>query len=124
MSSNVDNPGYTFFSSKCQSQNGGIDLYVKTSLGPVPRPELDSASDEYETTSAGIENPKDRNVLICCAYRHPSTKIEHFTECLQMPLSNPLAENKLVFILGDFNINLQNYDSHAPVCDFVSVLLL
>ena len=120
----MENPGYTFFSSKCQSQNGGIDLYVKTSLGPVPRPELDSASDEYETTSAGIENPKDRNVLICCAYRHPSTKIEHFTEYLQMSLSSPLAANKHVVILGDFNVNLQNYDSHTPVCNFISNLLL
>ena len=123
LSTNVNIPGYTFLSSKSQSQNGGVGLYIKTCLGPVPRPELDSNSDEYETVWAEIENPKDKNILICCAYRHPSTEIEHFTEHLQSSLSNPSVANKHVFILGDFNINLLNYDSHTPTFDFFSLLL-
>ena len=36
---NIPIPGYTFLSSKSQSQNGGVSLYVKTSLDPVPRPD-------------------------------------------------------------------------------------
>ena len=123
LSTNVDIPGYTFLSSKSQSQNGGVGLYVKTSLDPVPRPELDTITDEFETVWAEIENPKDKNVLICCACRHPNTEIQHFTEYIQMSLSNPLAANISVFILGDFNINLLHYDPHTPTGDFVSVLL-
>ena len=61
--------------------------------------------------------------MICCAYRHPSSEIEHFNEYIQRTLSNPSVANKHVFIMGDFNINLLNYDSHTPTCDFVSVLL-
>ena len=110
---NVTIPGYTFLSSKSQSQNGGVGLYIKTSLDPVPRPDLDSASDEYERIWAEIETSKDKNILICCAYRHPCTKIEHFTEYIQRILSNPSIANKQVFILYDFNINLLNYDSHT-----------
>ena len=123
LSTNVDIPGCTFFSSKSQSQNGGVGLYVKTCLGPVSRPELDGNSEEYETVLAKIENPKGKNILICCAYRHPSTEIDHFTEHLQRSLSNPLLANKHVFILGDFNINLLNFDFHTPTSDFVSLLL-
>ena len=72
-------PGCTFLSSKSKSQNGGVGLYIKTCLAPIPRPDLDSDSDECETVWAEIENSKDKNILICCAYRHPSTEIEHFT---------------------------------------------
>ena len=72
---------------------------------------------------AEIENSNDKNILICCAYRHPSTDIEHFTEYLQKSLSNQSVANKHVFLLGDFNINLLNYDSHTATCDFVSLLL-
>ena len=37
---NVTLPGYTFLSSKSQIQNGGVGLYIKSSLDPVPRPDL------------------------------------------------------------------------------------
>ena len=120
---NVTLPGYTFLSSKSQSQNGGLGLYIKSSLDPVPRPDLNSISDEYETMWAEVETYREKNILICCAYHHPSTEIEHFTEYIQRTLSNPTVTTKQVFILGDFNINLLNYDSHTPTNDFVSLLL-
>ena len=122
LSTNVDIPGYTFLSLKSQSQNGGVGLYIKICLGPVPRPDLDSDSDEYETVWAEIESSKQSNILICCAYRHPSTDIENFTECIQRTSSNPTVANKRVFILVDFNINLLNYDSHTSTRDFISLL--
>ena len=86
-------------------------------MGPDPRLDLVSDSDEYKTVWAEIENSKDKNILICCAYRHPNSEIEHFNEYIQRTVAN-----KHVFILGDFNINLLNYDSHTPTCDFVSLL--
>ena len=51
-SENVNNPGYNVLSTKSQSQNGGVGLYIKTCLGPVPRPDLVSDSEEYETVLA------------------------------------------------------------------------
>ena len=100
----------------------GVGLYIKTCFGAIPRPDLDSNCEEYERVWAEIENSNDKNILICCAYRHPSTEIENFTEYLQKIPSNPSIANKHVFILGDFNINLLNYDSHTPTCDSVSLL--
>ena len=38
-------------------------------------------------------------------------------------MSYPSLATKHAFILGDFNINLLNYNSHTPTCDFVSLLL-
>ena len=67
LSTNVDIPGYDFFSSKSNSQNDGVGLYIKTSLGPVHRSDLKSDSDEYETVWTEIESSKERNILICCS---------------------------------------------------------
>ena len=65
---NVNIPGYILLSTKSQSQNGGVGLYIKTCLGPVPRLDFVGDSDEYETVWAEIGNSKDKNILIFCAY--------------------------------------------------------
>ena len=61
LSTNVNIPGYTFLSTKSKSQNHGVGLYIKTCLGPIPRPELDSNSDDYETVWVEIDNSKDKS---------------------------------------------------------------
>ena len=60
VSTNVNMAGYTFLSTKSHCQNGGFGLYIKTILGPVPRPDLVSDSDDYETVWAKIENSKTK----------------------------------------------------------------
>ena len=67
-----------------------------------------------------IENRNGKNYLFCCVYRHPSSNIDIFCDYLQEVLSNPAVCNKLVFILGDFNINLLNYNSDTPTSNFVN----
>ena len=46
-------------------------------------------------------------------YRHPSSDLGNFGDYLHEILSNPAVSNKQVFILGDFNVNLLNYNSHT-----------
>ena len=123
VSTNVNISGYSFFSTKSKSQNGGVGLYIKTGLGPVPRPDLNASTDHYETVWVEIENTKDKNILICCAYRHPSYDPEIFTDYMQDLLSNSSVTNKQVYILGDFNIDLLNYDSHISTGNFVILFL-
>ena len=64
-------------------------------------------------------NKYDKNFLICCVYRHPRSAIDNLTSHFQNVLSK-LSSNKLVFIMGDFNINLLGYASHTPTSDFVN----
>ena len=46
------------------------------------------------------------NQKVCCAYRHPSSSSERFTEPVETVLNNLAGENNNIFILVDFNINL------------------
>ena len=68
-----------------------------------------------------VNNTGGKNFSFCCAYRHPDTdmgkRTDHFKSIL------PKLINKKIFIMGDFNINLLNFDSHSPTTEFVNNLL-
>ena len=115
-------PGYSCFSCQSHSQNGGVALYVKSGLAPIPRPDLGKDSTDFESVWVEVENSDGKNYLFCCTYRHPSSTIDSFSEYLQEILSIPTAPNKQVFILGDFNINLLNHNSSTPITNYVNFL--
>ena len=120
--SNIDISGYTFLKTKSATQNGGVGLYIKDSLTFEPRNDLQSCTNEFETVWVEIENTNDKNFLICCVYRHPNSNIDSLTVHFQNVLSK-LTSNKSLFVMGDFNINLLDYASHTPTCDFVNNFL-
>ena len=117
---NVEIPGYCYFPYQSHSQNGGVALYVKSGLNPILRPDLCKDSTDFECVWVEIENSNGKNYLFCCAYRHPSSSFDSFSEYLQEVLSNQAVFNKQVFILGDFNINLLNYNSSTPITNYVN----
>ena len=112
--------GCNFFTTKSLTQNGGVGLYVEASLISSLRNDLNSSCESFETIWVEIEIKNHTNLLLCCANRHPSSPIENLTNYLLDTL--PKVVNKQVFIMGDFNINLLNDDSHTPTNDFVNTL--
>ena len=60
--------------------------------------------------------------MCCCAYRHPSSSPERFTEHIETILHNLARENKNIFLLGDFNINVLNCANHPASENFLNML--
>ena len=75
---NIDIDGYIFYSSKSLSQNGGVGLYVKTSINSMERADLNHQCDDFETIWIETDVLNDKNLLFCCAYRHLSNKYIHW----------------------------------------------
>ena len=119
---NVHIPGYSHFTCKSQSQNGGVALYVKRSLSPIPRPDLGKDCTDFEAVWVKVDNKTEKNYLFCSAYRQPNSSISTFDEYLQEILSLPSVCSKQVFILGDFNSNLLDYNSNTLTRNFVTFL--
>ena len=115
---NVSIEEYNHYDTKSSSQNGGVRLYVKKSLNSKLCNNLSLNCDEFEAVWIEIDNKLGKIFLFCCIYRHPGSDIEKFTEYLKYTL--PKLINKKVFMMGDFNINLLNFNSHAPTNDFVN----
>eukprot|EP00794_Sanderia_malayensis_P013289 gene13290-14664_t len=106
LKSNVDLPGYKFYHTPSHSAAGGVGIYVKQNLTANKRDDLSTCNVDFETIWIEIDNPRSKNILCCCAYRHPSSDISKFTD----PVTE---EDKSVHILGDFNIDLLHYGDHT-----------
>ena len=59
-------------------------------------------------------NPKKSNI-VGEIYKHPSMDLTDFnSNCVNNLLEKISKEQKSVLLLGDFNINLMNYNVHNP----------
>ena len=103
------------------SQNGGVGVYVKTSLLSSKHDDLSIKCDGFETVWVEVKNRGIKNFLFFCIYRHPRSDIN--TLLLHFSMILPQLINKQVCIMGDFNINSLKYDSHTPTFDFMNILL-
>ena len=119
---NPEISGYQFYNTPSHSSAGGVGIYVKSDLIANKRDDLCISNNDFETIWIEIKNSKTKNILCCCAYRHPSSDISKFAEYFQSTLTNLVKENKLVAIMGDFNIDLLKYDSNTNINDFVNMM--
>ena len=68
-------------------------------------------------------NPKKSNIIAGAIYKHPSMNLADFnSNYLNNLLEKISKEQKFVFLLGDFNINLMNYNVHNPANQFLDSL--
>ena len=74
---------------------------------------------ELESTFIEIANPRKPNIIVRVIYRHPSMDLADFNcNYLNKLLENTSKEQKSIFLLGDFNVNLLNYNEHNETNDF------
>ena len=106
---------YSHESCPTESASGGTLLYISNNLSYKPRNDLCIyKSTELESTFIEILSQKKTNVIVCCIYRHPHMSLNEFNDYYINNLLDKLSkENKTVFLLGDFNIDLLNYDQHS-----------
>ena len=87
--------GYNLHSQPSSSAAGGVALYTSKSLNAVKRTDLSVTNEEFETVWVEIKNIKSKNILCCCAYRHPSSPPERFTEHIETVLHNLVGEKRI-----------------------------
>ena len=118
--------GYTGEHAYRQNRSGGgVSIFVRSETDYTLRSDLNTFSNCME--SIFIELPKDyvkseKNIIIGVIYRPPGTEIDSFITELNICLDKIGLENKLVYLTGDFNINLINYESHQPTSMFLDTL--
>ena len=119
--SNINFAGYSFESCPTVSSTGGTGIYVKNSLSYTPRPDLQIYKPfELESNFVEIINPKRSNIIVGCVYRHPCMGLNEFNDdYLNVLLEKLSKENKTIFILGDFNVDLLKYDKNNSTNDFL-----
>ena len=122
ISDNIELPGCKFHHTPSNSAAGGLGIYVKSDLKANKRDDLSFTNDDFETIWIEIDNSKAKNILCCCAYRHPSSDISKFSDHFQETFSKLENDNKLIFVTGDFYINLLNLENHTPTNEFINMI--
>ena len=85
------------------------------------RDDLTSFDDHCESLFIEIDKSvfgSGRDLLIAVIYRPPNTDMKLFIDAMSDVLEKVQQENKLLYLVGDYNINLLNVDSHSLTVDF------
>ena len=61
---------------------------------------------------------KRENFLCGCFYRHANPDVYNFMDYLESTFLKVNQQKYQVFVLGDFNIDLLQYESHSYTNDF------
>ena len=88
----------------------------------LKRDDLSLNSDICESLFIEIYSPGRKNINVGVLYRPPTVHPVDFIESFDDFLHLINQENKLTFFMGDFNIDLLQYESHQATQDFVNSL--
>ena len=124
LTSNINLQNYYLQFTPTESNAGGALLYIAKHLSYKPRTDLNlRTANQLESTFIEIINSRKSNIIVGCLYKHPSMDVSEFNKNYLNTLLDELSkENKQVFLLGDFNINLLNYNDHQPTNEFLDSL--
>ena len=112
---------YNFVSQTTVSNVGGVGLYVRENLKYILRHDLSLSDETFQGLWIEVET-SDRKLICEVVYRHPRNQIDSFVNYSYQCLDKIQQENKICVIMGDFNINLNNYTSHASTKNFVNTI--
>ena len=109
-------PNFSHQFTPTESTAGGTLLYIAYHL--AYQKELLRIKFYIQTT-----NPSSTNIIVGCIYRHPTMALNEFNYYYLNSLLEKLAkEQKTVFLLGDFNIDLLKYEEHKATNEFLDSL--
>ena len=110
--------------SRTAKKGGGLAIYSQNCLNFKLRNDLSDINDHLESLFIEVNKSpfKSFKPLIGVIYRPPNTDPSLFIEALTSLLDTIKAENRPCYIMGDFNLNLLNCDSHPPTQQFLDTM--
>ena len=105
---NIDIAGYNFFHTDSKMAAGGAGIYIFAKHCKVnSRKDLEINQELVESCWIEVDTPirRKKPIVIGCIYRHPKSNFEQFAENLEEILRNLNQDKRLVYILGDTNID-------------------
>ena len=102
-----------------------IGVFLKSNCNFCSRDDVVIFNNHFESVFLEIPNNvfnTRKNIIIGVIYLPPGTDMDMFNSEFSNLLNAIKTENKLCYLLGDYNINLLNYDSHELTAGFINSL--
>ena len=106
-------------------KGGGVGIFLDNNIPYQIRSNLCLTDDVSECVFIEIDKEifkRDKNIIIGVIYRPPNSDLDAFNSSISLLLSELMQENKHCYIMGDYNINLLNYENHQLTAEFVDQL--
>ena len=87
------------------------------------REDLGVTKDDFEMVCVEFLSQTDKNTICCCVYRHPNTDVQEFLDFIDNLLQKVTKERKSVLLMGDFNLNLLNYEIRSDTNDLMNSVI-
>ena len=98
---------------------GGICIFIHESTDFKERKDLSISKNNIEILSTKITN-KTKNIIISFVYRPSNSSLKEFKNSLKPIFDNIRRNNKDLYLVWDFNINVLDYESNVKVNNFVN----
>ena len=121
---NIELENYSIEQTPAEIAAGGALLYISKRLSYQNNLNIYMPG-KFESILIEIVRPKSSNIIVRCIYKkHSSLQVNNFTNDIILPLLGNLNKesSKKNFFLGDFNIDLLQYETFEPVNNFVDTL--
>lgn len=112
---------YAYHVFRGHRSHGGVSMFVSDHLNSIQLLEHSYIHDEIEINSVDV-HVSNKTYTICGIYRphFKHNRVDCFSEKLsEILLSNDLR-GKQIILMGDFNINLLELDTHPPTHNFLT----
>ena len=106
-------------------KGGSVGLFIKKDIPYMYICDLFSPEPIFESLFIEIDKHVFRqqsNIILDVICRPPNTDINSFNETLSTILEKLKVEDKICYLMGDYNINLLNHTSHSLTSDFVDLM--
>ena len=77
---------------------------------------------DYECLWIEIHSNLNVNLICGVLYRHPNNNLDAFLAYVSETANKINCKNKYCIIMGDFNIDLLNSDSHTGTDEYLNIL--
>ena len=103
-------------------RGGGICIFIHDSLTFKLRSDLGTNSNDIESLAIEIINKNSKNAVINAQYRQPDRDFKQYKTYLENFFNKMKNSNKAIYIVGDTNLNLIDYETNIKVKNYLKLL--
>ena len=118
--------GYTHeYACRSSKTGGGVSIFIRNGLDYKRRGDLEVFTEDIESIFVEINKKcfiSSEDIIVGCIYRPPDRDITECTSEISRILSNVKKNHQDFFLLGDYNINILQAETHTGTSDFLDVM--
>ena len=110
------------YTQPSKSSAGGVAIHINNKFDHVKRDDLSILHDDFESVWVEIKIKKEKFLVWMCV-SSPHTDTENFLGYIESTLSRFDKNKYRVFLMGDFYIDLLQYESHNHTNNFINSMI-